>query len=109
MMPPGTFSASFARVSPTRRLSSSLSSTQGPAMRNSLSAGKNSATLFPRFEGRALPDAAGGCLRLHGRADEAGEQRVRARRTRLELWIKLAAEVPRVRRQLHHLHEGAIG
>src|SRR3954463_8882029 len=102
MIPPGIFSASLASASPTRRLSSSLSRTQGPAMRKSLSPGKNSATLFPRFEGRALPDAAVRCFRLHGCADEAGEERMRTRRSRLKLGMELAAEVPRVRRQLHH-------
>src|SRR5215210_7735655 len=109
MTPPGIFSASFARASPTRRFSSSLSSTQGPAIRKSLSAGKSSATLFRRFDRRSLPAASGWRRCLHRRADEARKQWVRTRWTGLELGVELAADVPRVRLQLHHLHQRSVG
>ena len=35
-------------------------------------------------------------LRLHRRRDESGEQRMRARRTRLQLGMELAADEPRM-------------
>src|SRR6266852_464377 len=92
MMPPGIFSASFASASPTRRLSSSLSSTHGPAIRKSLSAGKSSATRF----------------RLNGRTDEACKKRMRTCGARLKLGVELAANEPGVRLQLHHLDQRSV-
>src|ERR1700682_2502473 len=109
MTPPGIFSASFARASPTRRLSSSLSSTHGPAIRKSLSAGKSSATLFGRFYRRPLPSASGWRLCLHGGADEAREERMRARGPGLKLRVKLTSDVPRMRLELHHLDQRPVG
>src|SRR4029453_3360867 len=102
------FSASLARASPTRRFSSSLSSTHGPAIRKSLSAGQSSALLFLRFFGRALPAASGWRLRLSGGPDEARKERVRACWPRLELGMELAADVPWMRLHLHHLDERAV-
>src|ERR1700719_1929103 len=108
MMPPGIFSASFASASPTRRLSSSVSSTHGPAIRKSLSAGKSSATLFRRFYGRALPADSDWRFRLDGRADEACEERMRTCGARLKLGVELAADEPGMSLQLHHLDQRSI-
>src|SRR6267142_4998666 len=108
MMPPGSFSASFASASPTRRLSSSLSSTQGPAIRKSLSAGKSSATLFRRFYGRALTADSDWRFRLHSRTDEACEERMRTCGARLKLGVELAANEPWMRLQLHHLDQRSV-
>src|SRR5687768_16286745 len=105
MTPPGIFSASFARASPTRRLSSSLSSTHGPAMRKSLSVGNKSATLFRRFYRCPLPAASWWRLRLDRRADEARKKRMGTSRAGLELRMELTADVPRMRLQLHHLDQ----
>src|SRR5690348_12400484 len=109
MMPPGTRSARRARCSPTRRLSVSSSSWQGPAIRKSASVGKSDATSVRRLDvSTAL--ALGDALRLAQRGgDEAGEQRVWTRRTRLELRVELAADEVRVRRELHHLDERPVG
>src|SRR3954471_1188033 len=105
MMPPGTFSAIFARVSATRRFSSSFSRTQGPAMRKSLSAGNNSATLFSRLYRCALAATSRRRLRLHRGADEARKERMWTCRPRLELRVELTTDVPRVRLQLDDLDE----
>src|SRR5438477_3878942 len=40
-----------------------------------------------------------------GGVDEAGEQRMRAQRLRLELRMELHGDVPRMSGQLDHLHE----
>src|SRR2546423_1995622 len=108
MMPPGIFSASLASVSPTRRLSSSLSRTHGPAIRKSLSAGKNSATLFRRFYGRSLAASSGWRFALHGRGDEAREQWVGSRWPRLKLGVELAADEPGMGLQLDHFDQRAV-
>src|SRR2546423_2661955 len=108
MIPPGILSASRARVSATRRLRSSLSKTHGPAIRKSLSAGKNSATLFRRFLGRALPAGSGWRFRLNCGANKTRKERMRARRTGLKLGMELAADVPRVCLQLDHLDQRAV-
>src|SRR3712207_2458882 len=42
------------------------------------------------------------------RRDEAGEERVRPRRARLELRVELAADEVRVRLELDHLDERAV-
>src|SRR3954470_23614841 len=78
-------------------------------MRNSLSAGKNSATLFRRFERRALPIASIRRLRLHRRADEAGEKRMRPRWAGLQLRMELAPDVPWMGLKLDHLDERSVG
>jgi hypothetical protein len=44
-----------------------------------------------------------------GRADEAGEQRVRPVGARLEFGVELAADEPRVVRELDHLDERPVG
>src|SRR6476646_3786518 len=109
MIPPGILSASLASDSPTRRLRSSLSRTQGPAMRNSLSAGKNSATLFRRFYGRALAATSRRRLCLHRGGDEAREKRMGTGRARLQLGMELTADVPWVGLELDDLHQRSIG
>src|SRR5438552_10184483 len=43
-----------------------------------------------------------------GGVDEAGEQRMRAQRLRLELRMELHGDVPRMSRQLDHLHEFSV-
>src|SRR5256885_7965673 len=93
--------ASFARCSPTVRLSPSSSRTQGPAMRNgpgpkgggaaAMGCSDLGELLRALFLGRAAP----GLVLLCG-ADEAGEQRVRPGGARLQLRVELAAHVPRV-------------
>src|SRR4051812_19979534 len=108
MIPPGTFSAILARVSATRMFSSSLSRTHGPAMRKSLSAGKNSDTLFRRLYRRALAATSCRRLRLNRRGDEARKKRMRPRGSRLELGMKLTADEPRMRLQLHDLDQRAV-
>src|SRR3954465_15471566 len=105
MIPPGTFSAILASVSATRRFSSSLSRTHGPAMRKSLSAGNNSATLFSRLYRCALAATSRRRLRLHRGADEARKERMRTGRPRLELGMELTPDVPWMRLQLDYLDE----
>src|SRR5687767_12433807 len=108
MIPPGTRSARRASASPTRRFRPSSSKTQGPAIRKSLSAGNNSATLFRRFKRRSLAACPCGRVGLRSRRDESGEQRMRPRGPRLQLGMELAADVPRMRLQLDDLDEGAV-
>src|SRR5690348_6819893 len=107
MMPPGTRSARRARCSPTRRLSASDSSTQGPAMRNSASVGNRAVTAsIRRFDERALAGApAAESIRLRGGGDEASEERVRARGTRLQFRVELTANEPGMAWQLDDLDE----
>src|SRR6187399_1096584 len=45
---------------------------------------------------------------LVGRFDETREQRMRAQRLRLEFWMELHGQVPRMARQFHDLDELAI-
>src|SRR5215212_597313 len=108
MMPPGTFSAILASVSATRRLRSSLSRTQGPAIRKSLSLGNNSGTLFRRLYGGALPTTSRRRLRLHRSADEARKERMWTGGARLKLGMELTSDVPRMRLQLDDLDEGSV-
>src|SRR3954468_505213 len=108
MMPPGTFSAILASVSATRRFSSSLSRTQGPAMRKSLSAGNISATLFSRLYRRTLATTSRRRLRLHRGADEARKERMWTCGARLKLGVELAADVPRMGLELDDLDERAV-
>src|SRR5207237_3131550 len=109
MIPPGIFSASLASVSPTRRLSSSLSSTHGPAIRKSLSAGNKSATLFRRFYRSSLAATSGWRFRLDGCCDEAREQWMGSRWSRLELGMELTADKPGMGLELDHFDQGAVG
>src|SRR6266849_3471565 len=111
MTPMPSLTASSASASPTRTLSSSDSTTQGPAMRNGLLSAANrwamsvgqlcqrAGLLRPRMEF---------AMAQRG-ADETRKQRVRAHRPRLELGMELAADEPRMLGELDHLHERAIG
>src|SRR5258708_16815323 len=56
-----------------------------------------------RRDARALAPA-----RRCRRRDEAGEQRMRARRPRLELGMELTPDEPGMRRQLDDLHELSV-
>src|ERR1051326_4361641 len=103
MMPPGIRSASLASASATVRLSVSSSSTHGPAMTKSASSLKI-VTSIAGFDERRRRFATL-ALHLRRRRDEAGEQRVRTRRTRLELGVELAADEPRMLRILDDLDE----
>ena len=89
------------------------STTHGPAIRNS---GRSSPTSKPhRFIGRAsdrrhqlgdgvaLAAAAGAALAIERGAHESDEQRMAAARVGREFRVELAAEEPRVLRQLDHL------
>src|SRR5438045_2850569 len=109
MIAPGIVSASLASVSPTHRLSSSLSSTHGPAIRKSLSTGKNSATLFRRFYRRSLSASSGWRFCLYGCRNKAREQWMGAGWPRLELRMELTADEPGMGLQLDHLDQRAVG
>src|SRR5688572_2944552 len=106
-MPPGSLLASFASSSATPRLSLSSSRTHGPAIRKSASSRKIG-TSVARFRkgGRRFAATA---LRLDRRGDEAGEQRMRARRARLELRMELAADEPWMLGILDDLDELPVG
>src|SRR6185437_13169155 len=91
--PPGTRSSIRRSASATSRFSASSCRTHGPAMRKNLSRGKSELTIAIRFR-------RGG--------DESCEQRMRTRWTRLELGMKLTAEIPWMRLQLDDLHERAV-
>src|ERR1700737_1418230 len=108
MIPPGTFSAIFASPPPALGLSASLPRTQGPAMRNSLSAGKNSATLFRRLYRCPFAATSRRRLRLHCRGDEARKERMRTSRARLKLRMELTSDEPRMSLQLHDLDQRSI-
>src|SRR6476646_586356 len=110
MMPPGTRSASFARCSPTRRFSASVSSTHGPAMRNSASVGKRTIAASVRgFDERPFSRSTlAAAARLCGSGDEAGEERMRPRRPRLQLGVELAANEPGMRDELDDLDQLAV-
>src|SRR2546430_789977 len=111
MTPMPSLTASSASASPTRTLRSSDSTTQGPAMRNGLLSAANRWAMsvgelcqFARRLGARME-----LLVIECGAHEAGEQRVRAHRSRLELRMELAADEPRMIGKLDHLDEGAIG
>src|SRR5436190_2608316 len=110
MIPPGTRAASRARCSPTRRFSASVSSTHGPAMRNSASVGKRTIAASVRgFDERTLSGSAlAAAVGLRGGGDEAGEEWMRPRRTRLQLGVELTANKPGVRHELDDLDELAV-
>src|SRR4051812_43861638 len=102
-MPPGMRSATLARRSATLRLRASSSSTQGPAITNSASS-RNTVTSVARLrERRCRLTTLSLCL--HCRGDEAGEQRVRAGRTRLEFGVELAPDEPGMVGVFDDLHE----
>src|SRR6476620_5302877 len=65
------------------------------------------ATTRLTYHGRCRMLSRRGLVRV-ARLDEAGEQRVRLERLRLELGMELHRDVPRVRRQFDDLHELAV-
>src|SRR5256714_11367391 len=111
------FTASSANASPTRTLTSSDSTTQGPAMRKgpvplpnenrcviSVGAAGELGGARPRRLVRVwmlLPV-------IDRRADKSREQRMRPHRPRLQLGVELAADEPRMIRQLDHLDQRAV-
>src|SRR5437899_13009136 len=107
-----SLAARSARPSPTRRLTSSDSTTQGPAMRNGAEPKCGViASLVPAGELGPAPGFWPGAhvTVLASRADEPGEQRVRRRGPRLELGLELAADEPGAVGELGHLHAPAGG
>src|SRR3989442_14273307 len=92
-----SLAARSARPSPTRRLRSSDSTTQGPAIRNGAEPNCGViASLVPAGELGPAPGFGPGAhvAVLASRADEPGEQRGRPRGPRLELGGELAAAEP---------------
>src|SRR5215471_14733755 len=96
----------------------SLSMTHGPAMSVSAPspmrtlpavtiAGVWGETTRLPYHGRRGRVTLGELVRV-ARVDEAGKQRVRYERLRLELRVELHGDVPRMRRQLDHLDELAV-
>src|SRR5213594_1927209 len=104
MTPIPSLTASSASASPTRTLSSSDSTTQGPAMRNGLlSAANRWAMELARRFGAYVQ-----LLVIERRAHESGEQRMRAHRTGLQLGMELTADEPGMIGQLDHFDQRAI-
>src|SRR2546425_6872279 len=106
-----SFTASSANASPTRTLRSSPSTTQGPAMRKGLVSATNRSAISVR-QLCQLPRRLGARMELlviERGTHEAGEQRMRSHRPRFELGVELAADEPRMIRQLDHLDERAVG
>ena len=98
---------SSASAEPTRTLSSSDSTTQGPAMRNG-AANRGGMGSVPDGElGRRGGRLIRGALpaMLQRRLDEAGEQGMGPGRPGLQLGMELAADIPRVIGQLDHLDQ----
>src|SRR5438094_5872035 len=101
-----SFAASSLRVSPTRRFRSSVSTTQGPAMRNGDAPPPKWGAMSVVVAGELGRGGSGPLLRgarafscpvlRARRADEAREQRVRPGRPGLELRMELAADEPGV-------------
>src|SRR3954463_8829135 len=111
MTPIPSLTASSASASPMRTLSSSDSTTHGPAMRNGLLSAANLVAMSVRQLGQ-LARRRGACLELpeiDRGAHKPGEQRMGTHRPRLELGMKLATDEPRMLRQLDHLDERAVG
>src|SRR5438876_569584 len=104
---------------PTRRFRSSVSTTQGPAMRNGDAPPPKWGAMSVVVAGELGQGGSGPLLRgarafscpvlRARRADEAREQRVRPGRPGLELRMELAADEPGVIGKLDHLHERAVG
>src|SRR5204862_5743248 len=111
MTPMPSLTASSASASPTRTLSSSDSTTHGPAMRNGqLSAANRWGMSVGQFGQRARRRVARAQRAVIARrADKAGEQRMRAHRPRLELGMELTADEPGMVGQLDHLDQRTIG
>src|SRR5206468_8472084 len=115
MTPMPSLTASSASASPTRTLSSSDSTTQGPAMRNGLPSAANrwAMELARRFGAyvQLLTRRFGAYVQLlviERRAHESGEQRMRAHRTGLQLGMELTADEPGMIGQLDHFDQRAI-
>src|SRR6266550_8390519 len=102
MTPMPSLTASSASASPTRTLRSSDSTTHGPAMRNGLLSVANRRAIRAQ---RGRIDARPLFPMLQCRTDKAREQRVRAHRPRLQFGMELAADEPRMVRQLDHFDE----
>src|SRR6266540_2294668 len=105
-----------ARASPTRRFTSSDSTTHGPAMRNGGAPAPKCCAMSVAVagelrrplrlgEGRRAP----GPALLARRAHETGEQGVWPGGSGLELGVELAADEPGVIGQLDHLDQRAVG
>src|SRR6266550_3001486 len=79
-------------------------------MRNSASVGKRTIAASVRgFDERPLSRSTlAAAVRLRGGGDEAGEERMRPRRARLQLGVELAANKPGVRHELDDLDELAV-
>src|SRR5438034_17062 len=107
--------ARCASVSPMRRLRSSDSTTHGPAMRNGADPPPPNRWAMSVGELRQLGGRGGlggpgmAAPVVEGRAHEPPEQRMGAHRPRLELGVELAADEPRMVRQLDDLHQGTVG
>src|SRR5437764_14665574 len=109
MTPIPSLTASSASAAPTRTLSSSDSTTHGPAMRNGLLSAANLGPPAARpMSVRQLGQFArrrAACLELpviDRGAHKPGEQRVGTQRPRLELGMELATDEPGILRQLAH-------
>src|SRR5919201_393256 len=107
-----TLTPSSASASPTRTFRSSVSTTQGPAMRNGLCSlpppnlGAISVGQFcqlPRWLSARMQ-----LLVIERGTYEAREQRMRPHGARLQLGVELAADEPRMFGQLDHFHERPI-
>src|SRR5919197_1974228 len=102
-----SLTASSASASPTRTLSSSDSTTQGPAMRNGLLSAANLVPMSVRELGQRSRhfSARVKLLVVDGGADEPGEQRMRPHRPRFQLGMEVATDEPRMLGELDHLDE----
>src|SRR3989442_4588380 len=103
-----SLAARSARPSPTRRLTSSDSTTQGPAMRNGAEPKCGViASLVPAGELGPAPGFGPGAhvAVLASRADETGEQRVPPRGPAPELGVGMAAEETGGVRERSHLQQ----
>src|SRR5207244_11875276 len=113
-----SFAASSLRVSPTRRFRSSVSTTQGPAMRNGDAPPPKWGAMSVVVAGELGRGGSGPLLRgarafscpvlRARRADEAREQRVRAGRAGVELRMELAADGRGVMGEVDHGRERGV-
>src|SRR4051812_29134455 len=88
---------------------SSLSITQGPAIRTSGRPLPKSLNSIGTGKERLLLEGEAAHVLVVGGADEGLEERMRLHRLRLEFGVELAAEEPRVTRDLADLDVGAVG
>src|SRR5258705_10314140 len=101
---------SSASASPMRTLSSSDSTTQGPAMRNGPFSAPNRLAMSVRQLGQGARAfrARMQLVVVERRADESGKQRMRTHRPRLQLGMELAADEPGMIGQFDHFDERAV-